>query len=128
MDNWYVPITLLPSIGFFIVATSSVSNSLSAEIARLIELGREENMEIVSRKLKQLRLINIVLVILFGSAVLFAVSGLIAGLEFNFMTNMRLFIEILVCAGIGLVVVAMVALMMYAIRAVRIKEDQFKNR
>jgi hypothetical protein len=69
MENWYVPITLLPSVGFFVVATTSVANSLSGEIARLIELEKDKNMEIVSQKIQQLRLVNISLVLWYVSAI-----------------------------------------------------------
>jgi uncharacterized protein YpbB len=49
MDNWYVPITLLASVGFFIMAASAVSNAHSAELARLIEVGKHSDMEIIAK-------------------------------------------------------------------------------
>lgn len=128
MDNWYVPITLLPAVGFFIVAATSIANSLSGEIARLLELEGEDQMDIVSKKLRQLRLVNVSLVLLYNAAILIAVSGLFAGLRFNFMVNVKGFIEVLVCLGITTIVIAFVMLMVYSMRAVSIKEEQFKNR
>ncbi|MEO0626851.1 MAG: hypothetical protein AAFY36_10330 [Bacteroidota bacterium] len=127
MNNWYVPITLLPSVGFFIVATTSVSNALSAEIARLIELSLEKDQHIIARKVKQLRTVNNALVLLYASAALLAITGLVAGLEFNLMLHLERYVVVLICVAIGVVVLALVLLMMYAYRAVRIKEEQFRR-
>ena len=128
MENWFLPLTILPSVGFFIMATSGVSNALSAEIARLVELDRESNMITLRKKIRQLRLINISLVLLYASAVTLSIAGLISGLQFNFMYHgLTLMVEVLVCIGIGLTVFALILLMIYAIRAVSIKEHQFKG-
>ncbi|MEM6396516.1 MAG: hypothetical protein AAF741_09225 [Bacteroidota bacterium] len=128
MNNWYVPITLLPSVGFFIVATTSVSNALSAEIARLIELARERDRPIIERKMKQMRIVNNALVLLYAGASMLALTGLIAGLEFNLMLHLEKYVAILICVAIGIVIIALGLLMIYAWRAVRIKEEQFRGR
>ena len=128
MENWFLPLTVLPSVGFFIMATSGVSNALSAEIARLIELDRQSNKVTLSKKIRQLRLINISLVLLYGSAVCLAIAGLISGLQHNLMYHsLAFFVELLLCIGIGLTVIALVLLMIYAIRAVSIKANQFEQ-
>ena len=128
MENWFVPLTILPSVGFFIVSTSSVSNSLSAEIARLIELDQEGNRVTLQQKIRQMRLVNISLVFLYGSAALLAVAGLISGLQHNLMVDsLGILTEVLLCLGIGLTVAALCMLMVYAFRAVRIKEQQHHN-
>ena len=127
MDNWYVPITLLPSIGFFIVATTSVSNALSGEIARLIEHQKHAERMTITKKLQQLKIVNIALVFLYAGGVFLALAGLIAGLQFSTMINFELTIAILICGGIGLTITALCLLMIYSMRAVRIKERQFKN-
>ena len=127
MENWYVPITLLPSVGFFIVAATSVSNSLSAEIARLLELEKEEDKKIISLKVRQLRLVSISLVLLYAGAILLAVSGLLGGVESSYMLHANPLIEILIWVGISAVILALGILMVYSVRAVQIKEQQFRS-
>ena len=109
------------------MATTSITNALSGGIARLVELGLEESPEFISLKVRQFRLVNIALVFLYVSAIFLAVSGLLAGLGFNLMLDMKLLIEVFVCISIGAVVVAMCALMIYSMRAFRIKEKQFRQ-
>ena len=128
MEAWYLPITLLPSIGFFIMATTNVSNALSAEITRLIELDQSWNKSIVERKINQLGLLSLSLVSLYGSAILMAIAGLVGGLQVNLMIDYSMFVSIFICLGILGVVLALTLLMLYAVRAVRIKRDQFQQR
>lgn len=127
MQTWYVPITLLPSVGFFIMATTGASSALSAEIARLIEIRKEANRKTIQRKIEQLRLVNIALVLLYAGAVLLSIAGLIGGLEVNFMLATDLFVNVVITAAIFTVILAFVILMVYAFRAVRIKKEQFDD-
>lgn len=127
MEHWYVPITLLPSIGFFIVAITSVSNALSAEIARLIELEKPADQQIIHQKIRQLRLTSMALVLLYAGAVFLSIAGLIAGLDTSLGLKVKMLVEIMVCLGIATTVGAMGIMMVYAVRAVRIKRQQFEN-
>lgn len=127
MDSWYLPITLLPSIGFFIMSTTNVSNALSAEIAQLMALDTVRDKPILNRKINQLSLLSNTLVLLYGSAIFMAVAGLIAGLNANFMVMAETLVAILLCGGILAVCIALVLLMIYAFRAVNIKRDQFQQ-
>lgn len=127
MESWYLPITLLPSIGFFIMSTTNVSNALSAEISQLLALDTVGDKLIVKRKINQLSLLSIALVLLYGSAIFLAVAGLISGLNANFMFMAETLVAVLLCGGILAVCVALVLLMIYAFRAVKIKRDQFAN-
>lgn len=128
MDNWYIPITLLPSVGFFIVASTSVSNALSLEIARLIEQQREVERMTIEKKIEQLRLVNSALVSLYASGVFLAIAGLFGGLQYAIMLHLEALIEVLICIGIGCTIIALILLMVYSIRAIRIKENQLKRK
>lgn len=127
MESWYLPITLLPSIGFFIMATTNVSNALSGEITQMLALDTSHLQSILSRKINQLRLLSITLVLLYGSAILLAVSGLVAGLGQGLMVHADQLVFVLICLGILAVCCALSLLMIYAVRAVRIKRDQFER-
>lgn len=125
MDSWYLPITLLPSIGFFIMSTTNVSNALSAEISQLLALDTSRDKPILSRKINQLRLLSFSLVLLYGSAIFLAVASLVSGLGAGLMVHADQVVFVLICAGIMAVCVALALLMLYAVRAVKIKRDQF---
>ena len=127
MESWYLPITLLPSIGFFIIATTNVSNALSGEITQMLALDTSHLQSILSRKINQLRLLSVTLVLLYGSAILLAVSGLVAGLGQGLMVHADQLVFVLICLGILAVCCALSLLMIYAVRAVRIKRDQFER-
>ena len=127
MESWYLPITLLPSIGFFIMATTNVSNALSGEITQMLALDTSHLQSILSRKINQLRLLSITLVLLYGSAILLAVFGLVAGLGQGLMVHADQLVFVLICLGILAVCCALSLLMIYAVRAVRIKRDQFER-
>jgi len=127
MESWYLPITLLPSIGFFIMATTNVSNALSGEITQMLALDTSHLQSILSRKINQLRLLSVTLVLLYGSAILLAVSGLVAGLGQGLMVHADQLVFVLICLGILAVCCALSLLMIYAVRAVRIKRDQFER-
>mgnify|MGYP000268206173 FL=1 len=127
MESWYLPITLLPSIGFFIMATTNVSNALSGEITQMLALDTSYLQSILSRKINQLRLLSVTLVLLYGSAILLAVSGLVAGLGQGLMVHADQLVFVLICLGILAVCCALSLLMIYAVRAVRIKRDQFER-
>ena len=129
MDNWYLPITLLPSIGFFIMATTNVSNALSGEISQLLVVMEESHTgkSIIRRKINQLRLLSIALVLLYGSAILLALASLVAGLGEGLMIHSGAMVFFLICSGILAVCITLGLLMVYAVRAVRIKRDQFER-
>lgn len=127
MESWYLPITLLPSIGFFIMATTNVSNALSAEISRLIELDQSRDHNILQRKIDQLQRLSWALVLFYISAIFMALAGFIAGLGNNFMVRTDSWVGFLICVGILGTIIALGLLSFYAVQAVRIKRDQFKE-
>ena len=59
------------------MATTNVSNALSGEISQLLLLMDEKHQEkaIIRRKIDQLRLLSITLVLLYGSAILLSPDG-----------------------------------------------------
>lgn len=109
------------------MATTNVSNALSAEITQLLALDRSREKPILHRKINQLRLLSITLVLLYGSAILMALAGLVAGLGASLMVHAGEIVFFLICSGILAVCVALGGLMVYAVRAVRIKRDQFES-
>lgn len=128
MNEWYFPITILPAIGFFIVAATSISNSLSAETSRLIELERGNQTRVIQQKIRQFSLVNWALILLYISAVLMAVAGLIGGLIDNMVLQVAQLVYIFVCLGIGFMVIALLLQCIFAIRSASIKRHQLDSK
>lgn len=127
MENWYVPITILPGIGLLLMSTSYLLGQLSDEIKYLIDHHSNYD-KLLSRKLEQLKLLNMAMVFLYGSVACFAISGLIAGFyQSTHMIGGDLPIYFSV-VGILCCLVALTLLIFFSFRAVKIKQDQFKNR
>ncbi|MEO0570808.1 MAG: DUF2721 domain-containing protein [Bacteroidota bacterium] len=125
MENWYVPITIVPGIGLLLMSTSNLLGQLSTEIKNL--LAEHDDYEaLLHRKLKQLKLVNVAMVFLYASVAFFVISGLIAGLyqSTNSMgDNIPIYFSV---GGILSCLTALVLLIIFSFRAVSIKQDQFK--
>lgn len=124
MDNWIIPLTLLPGIGMMIMSTSNLSTAISQEISGLIH---EESCDtdLVDRKITQMSLINRALVALYLGAASFAITGLIGGVSAvqNLMIKDTFIVFLII--GIGCLLVATIFLITFSIRAVRIKKNQY---
>ena len=125
MENWYLPITIVPGLGLLVLSTSNLMGLLSQEIKNLIS-EHAEYKTLLKRKLKQLKLLNLAMVFLYASIAFFVISGLVAGLyqSTNFMGGevpiYLLLIGILCCLA------AIFLLIIFSFRAVKIKQDQFR--
>ncbi|TAI46841.1 DUF2721 domain-containing protein [Flagellimonas allohymeniacidonis] len=126
MEGWYVPITIVPGIGLLLMSTSNLLLGLSNEIKELI-VEQANYLDLLERKLRQLKLLNYAMVFLYVSVAFFVISGLIAGLYEN--THLMEGQIPLYFSGIGIIsaLAALLLLIIYAFRAVRIKQDQFKQ-
>ncbi len=125
MENWYVPITIVPGIGLLLMSTSNLLGQLSLEIKNLIS-EHTGYTNLLERKLVQLKLINLAMVFLYASVAFFVVSGLIAGLyqsSHTMIDNIPIYFSV---GGIVCCLMALVLLIVFSFRAVRIKQDQFK--
>lgn len=122
--DWYVPITIVPGIGLLLLSTSNLLIALSTEIKELI--GKQSDVQtILSRKLRQLKLLNNAMVFLYVAVASFVLSGLIAGLyESTHIMGAEIPIYFTV-AGILSALLALCILIVYSFRAVKIRQDQF---
>ncbi|MEM9648436.1 MAG: DUF2721 domain-containing protein [Bacteroidota bacterium] len=126
MESWYVPITIVPGVGLLLMSTSNLLGALSNEIKGLIrEHSDYENL--LQRKLKQLKLINYAMVFLYVSVACFVLSGLIAGLyESTHIMGDDLPVYFSVM-GIVSCLTALILLILFSFKAVKIKQDQFRR-
>jgi len=123
MENWYVPITILPGIGLLILSTSNLLIALSSEIAERLKLDIC-NDEITQRKLKQLDLLSKGLVGLYVGAGSMVASGILSGIQ-NFYQFPQSISLIIMITGVVSVFISLSFLILYSFRALKIRHDQF---
>ena len=125
MEQWYIPITILPGIGLLILSTSNQLIALSSEIAERLKL-EICNDSISQRKLRQLKLLNKGLVGLYLGAGTMVASGILYGLQnfYKFSNEIGLIAMLL---GVISVFVSISFLILYSLRAVKIRQDQFQE-
>ena len=122
MENWYLPITLVPGIGLLILSTSNLMVTLSNELSGFIkEQSKDES--IILRKLAQLKTLNRAMVLFYCAVACLAIAGLIGGLQLNSIKNSATYISII---GIIIMILGLLSLIKYSYRAVSIRQDQFR--
>jgi len=121
MENWYLPITIVPGLGLLILSTSNLMVTLSNEISGMIE---NSNKKIITgKKLKQLRLLNMAMVFFYLSVALLLISAVINGLHEVGKASLSTSVSAIVLALIGLIL-----LIVYSFKAVTIRQNQFTNK
>ncbi|MBO3700286.1 hypothetical protein [Roseivirga sp. E12] len=128
MDNWVIPLTLLPGIGMIIMSTSHLSTATSDEINQLL---RDDlcDTSLIKKKISQLYLLNLAKVCLYISVAVFSIAGLIEAI-FTLQSSMHdsVIRPILLIIGVSTLVLATLILIVFSTRKVKIKRDQFLNR
>lgn len=124
MENWVIPLTLLPGIGMMIMSTSNLSTAIGEEISGLIH-EPEQNTHLIELKITQMGLLNVALVALYLGAASFAITGLIGGVSAvqELMVHDTFIIFLII--GIGCLLLATIFLITFSVRAVRIKRNQY---
>lgn len=121
MENWYLPITIIPGLGLLVLSTSNIMIALSNEIDSIIELNKDS--AIIRRKLAQLKLLNKAMVFFYIAIASLLISAILKGL-FN-LEETTFFIS---AFAVVLALIGLFLLILYSFRAVRIRQDQFKNK
>lgn len=123
MENWYLPITLVPGLGLLILSTSNLMVTLSNELSgRINDKVYEESITI--RKLAQLEILNRVMVCFYVSVSCLAIAGLVGSLQLEVIVNSSTYI---IAIGILIMLLGLFNLIRYSYRAVSIRQDQFKS-
>jgi len=128
MENWVIPLTLLPGIGMLILSTAHLSTAISDEINYLFRNDTEDT-ELIKIKISQLFLLNVAKVCLYLSIGVFSIAGLIEAF-FTLQHSMlnESYGKTLLVIGVLSLVVAVGFLIAFSIRQVKIKRVQFLNR
>ncbi len=124
MENWYLPITLVPGIGLLILSTSNLMVTLTNELSGFIkEQSKDES--IISRKLIQLKSLNRTMVLFYIAVACLAIAGLMGGLQLSFLKDSATYISV---TGIVIMILGLLSLIKYSYKAVSIRQDQFKTK
>jgi len=127
MEEWYVPITILPGICLLILSTSNIMIDLSGEIKGLISKNEEVESKLIERKLKQLKLINRAMALLYLSVGSFVISALFSGIKVN--TGWEFMVDVYILfLGVLFSVLALLSLLLYSFRAVSLRQDQYHKK
>jgi len=121
MENWYLPITIVPGLGLLILSTSNLMVTLSNEISTMIEHSKEKT--IINRKLTQLKLLNMTMVFFYVAVALLLISAVLNGLYTIEKVSLYISVLAIISALIGLF-----SLVIYSFRAITIRQNQFKNK
>ena len=119
--EWYIPITIIPGIGLIIVSTSNILLELNIEITTL-QSAIDENIQIIKLKLVQLKILSISIVFQYLGVLFFLLSGVSSSL-FTF----ELLPKYLLLTGVGLLILSIILLLAYSIKAVSIRQKHLKT-
>ena len=123
--EWYIPLTLLPSLGLILMSTSSQMMALSSEINGLFKDQMDDLFEdIITRKIHQLKRLSTSLTLLYAASAFYVMSGLVGFIGINNISTLlpRAFLLI----GTIITFTALALLTIYAQIAVKIREEQFQ--
>lgn len=126
MQSWYLPITILPGLGMLILSTVTQTLTLSGEISMLLSQKCSKFQHTISdMKIKQLGLLTRASALMYTATGCYVLSGI---LGFLFQEGVVLnFPNIALYVGTLLVFIALILLMRYAFKAVKIRKIQFEN-
>ena len=123
MQEWYLPISILPGLGMLIFSTTSQMMMLSGEIGELLkEKCTPFQHKISERKIKQLGLLTRASVLVYLASGFYVLSGILGA--FLHMGSFLNAASIILYVGTVFVFVALMLLITYSFRAVKIRKDQ----
>jgi len=124
MNNWYIPITILPGIALLILSTSNILIALSNEISERIK--QQMAPSLTQRKLRQLNLLTKGLVGLYVGAGAMVIAGIMSGIQ-NYIAITEDLATIFMLIGTISLFISIGFLITFSFRAVKIRQDQFNE-
>ena len=121
--EWYMPIMILPGISILLVSTANLVIGLNEEINLLPNDPKQVSGRIIKLKLAQLKKLSLAMVSLYAGIFFFLLTGLLA-----MMGGTLLLINILLGLAMMATSMAIALLVYYAVKAVSIRQHQFKGR
>ena len=126
MEQWYIPITILPGVGLLIMSTSNLLGGLNMEIAQLISEDCTLLKEIIKRKIEQLNILNISLVAQYLSAGALVLAGISSAINNQLHFTSATIGFVLMLLAVLVLLFALALLILFSLRAVKIKKARFE--
>ncbi len=118
--EWYLPMTIIPGVGLIINSTAQMLMSLNTEISKLEEV-EIKRVDIIEAKLDQLKRLSLAIVFQYLAVLFLLFSGILKSVG----SNVDLIAKYLLTAGIISLTASIVLLLVYAIKAVSIRQRHF---
>jgi len=119
--EWYIPITILPGIGMFIISTSNIMIALNDEIRELM-IDTSKFRMVVHEKILQLKKLNYALIGQYISSFALVLGGVIGAITEN-----EQLIIILVFIGIVFLAISIGLLIHYSIVSVKVRQKHLSE-
>ena len=122
MDEWYIPISIIPSIALLLTSTTQLTLGITTELYKKQE-NYKKYEHIINAKLRQIKLLSATSVLLYISLAVLVATVLLSGL--GICTSMHTDIGMLV--SITLFFTALIVMIVFSINAYTIRQRQFKT-
>ncbi len=123
--EWYIPITIIPGVALLILSTSNFIVALGVEIQQLQTEARASKL-VLRKKISQLTILSLSIIMLYVSIALFTLSGMLIGLITNGGQAFGPAPAISVSLAMLTLFAGISLLILFAIRAVRIRKQQYE--
>jgi hypothetical protein len=120
--EWYLPFTLLSSVGLLVLSTSNLISGLNGEIYQIENMGTAGKERIIDLKLRQLKLISTSVVLQYVALFLFSICSIMI----SFYPGHQWLSRGTILLGVVLVSIALVLLIVFAYRAIYIRQMHLK--
>jgi|CXWL01.1.fsa_nt_gi hypothetical protein len=127
MEQWSIPIALLPGIALLILSTSNFILGLNRELKELTIQPQEKLL--IKGKMRQLRVLSYALAGLYAScAFLVLISAMMLYGTENASVNLQLIIKVLHLFSVVSIFMSLTLLTVYSIRAVSFRQRAFRGK
>ncbi|NJN26763.1 MAG: DUF2721 domain-containing protein [Cyclobacteriaceae bacterium] len=124
----YLPITIIPAAALLVLSTSNFIIALVGEVRALQNTHEESSAKvIIRRKIAQLRLLSKAIISLYISIGLMTLSAMILAWHSEQSASVSEIPMIILGAGLLCLFAAIALLILYAFRAVKIRQVQFSS-
>ncbi len=120
--EWYIPLTVLPAVALIILSTSNFLVGLNSEI-NMLEAGDETIDWVIDQKIDQLTRLGYAIILLYFSSLFFMISALAMAIY-----EEAVLLKYLMLTGVVLFTVALIFLLIYSIKAIKIKQNHLRRR
>lgn len=122
IDEWYIPISIIPSIALLLNSTTQLTLGITEELYKKQD-DYQKNEYIINAKLNQVKILSATSVILYISLGVLVATVLLSGIGIITSTHT----DIGMFVAIALFFIAIVLMVIFSVKAFTIRQRQFKT-